>query len=117
MIVVMPFGHTPQRADAPGLWQSVTGSQDEGETLVETAIREVRELHHNKDTGNRACLAVTNRENYRGVAGYTVATNVFAFFAVAVLVAVGRRRTGERRRTDYRRPRPSSTCLPDRRSR
>lgn len=32
-----------ERADAPGLWQSVTGSQDEGETLTETAIREVRE--------------------------------------------------------------------------
>jgi dATP pyrophosphohydrolase len=32
-----------ERADAPGLWQSVTGSQDAGETLVETAIREVRE--------------------------------------------------------------------------
>lgn len=32
-----------ERADAPGYWQSVTGSQDEGETLVETAVREVRE--------------------------------------------------------------------------
>ena len=32
-----------ERADAPGFWQSVTGSQDEGETLIETAIREVRE--------------------------------------------------------------------------
>jgi dATP pyrophosphohydrolase len=32
-----------ERADAPGYWQSVTGSQDPGETLVETAIREVRE--------------------------------------------------------------------------
>ena len=32
-----------ERADAPGLWQSVTGSQDQGETLVQTAIREVRE--------------------------------------------------------------------------
>ena len=32
-----------ERADAPGLWQSVTGSQDEGETLEQTAIREVRE--------------------------------------------------------------------------
>ena len=32
-----------ERADAPGYWQSVTGSQDAGETLVETAIREVRE--------------------------------------------------------------------------
>ncbi|MBU1663860.1 MAG: dihydroneopterin triphosphate diphosphatase [Gammaproteobacteria bacterium] len=32
-----------ERADAPGYWQSVTGSQDAGETLRETAIREVRE--------------------------------------------------------------------------
>jgi len=32
-----------ERADAPGLWQSVTGSQDAGETLTQTAIREVRE--------------------------------------------------------------------------
>jgi dATP pyrophosphohydrolase len=32
-----------ERADAPGYWQSVTGSQDEGETLEQTAIREVRE--------------------------------------------------------------------------
>ena len=42
--------HTPalevlllERSDHPGFWQSVTGSQDEGETLRETAIREVRE--------------------------------------------------------------------------
>lgn len=42
--------HTPdlrvlllERADHPGYWQSVTGSQDEGETLEETAIREVGE--------------------------------------------------------------------------
>lgn len=32
-----------ERADAPGFWQSVTGSQDDCETLEETAIREVRE--------------------------------------------------------------------------
>jgi dihydroneopterin triphosphate diphosphatase len=32
-----------ERADHPGYWQSVTGSQDEGETLEQTAIREVRE--------------------------------------------------------------------------
>jgi dATP pyrophosphohydrolase len=32
-----------ERADAPGYWQSVTGSQDEDETLQQTAIREVRE--------------------------------------------------------------------------
>ncbi len=32
-----------ERADAPGLWQSVTGSQDPGEALRQTAVREVRE--------------------------------------------------------------------------
>ena len=32
-----------ERADHPGYWQSVTGSREQGETLAETAIREVRE--------------------------------------------------------------------------
>jgi dATP pyrophosphohydrolase len=32
-----------ERADFPGLWQSVTGSQEPGETLLETANRELRE--------------------------------------------------------------------------
>jgi dATP pyrophosphohydrolase len=32
-----------ERADRPGFWQSVTGSQDEGETLRQTAAREVAE--------------------------------------------------------------------------
>lgn len=32
-----------ERADHPGYWQSVTGSQDEGETLAQTAKREVAE--------------------------------------------------------------------------
>ena len=42
--------HTPalevlllERADHPGFWQSVTGSQHEGETLEQTAGREVLE--------------------------------------------------------------------------
>jgi dATP pyrophosphohydrolase len=42
--------HTPdlkvlllERADHPGFWQSVTGSQDDGEALRDTAIREVGE--------------------------------------------------------------------------
>ena len=42
--------HTPdlqvlllERADRPGFWQSVTGSQDEGDTLEQTAVREVFE--------------------------------------------------------------------------
>jgi dATP pyrophosphohydrolase len=40
--------HTPdlrvlllERADYPGYWQSVTGSQEAGETLVQTATREL----------------------------------------------------------------------------
>ena len=32
-----------ERADAPGYWQSVTGSQETGETLIETATRELFE--------------------------------------------------------------------------
>jgi dihydroneopterin triphosphate diphosphatase len=42
--------HTPdlrvlliERADAPGYWQSVTGSQEAGETLAATAVRELLE--------------------------------------------------------------------------
>lgn len=32
-----------ERADKPGFWQSVTGSQEPGETLEQTAIRELEE--------------------------------------------------------------------------
>ena len=32
-----------ERADRPGFWQSVTGSQEEGETLRQTALRELAE--------------------------------------------------------------------------
>ena len=32
-----------ERADHPGFWQSVTGSQDPGESLADTAAREVAE--------------------------------------------------------------------------
>lgn len=49
-ISVLVVIHTPdhqilllERADHPGWWQSVTGSQEPGETLRQTAIREVRE--------------------------------------------------------------------------
>jgi len=49
-VSVLVVIHTPdrqvlllERADHPGWWQSVTGSQNPGEILVETAIREVRE--------------------------------------------------------------------------
>ena len=49
-VSVLVVVHTPdlqvlllERADRPGFWQSVTGSQDEGETLQQTAARELRE--------------------------------------------------------------------------
>lgn len=32
-----------ERADKPGFWQSVTGSQEAGETLEQTAARELKE--------------------------------------------------------------------------
>ncbi|HEX7234410.1 MAG TPA: NUDIX domain-containing protein, partial [Nitrosospira sp.] len=49
-ISVLVVIHTPdmqilllERADHPGYWQSVTGSRNPGETLVQTAVREVAE--------------------------------------------------------------------------
>ncbi len=49
-VSVLVVIHTPdnqvlllERADHPGWWQSVTGSQDPDETVLQTAIREVGE--------------------------------------------------------------------------
>jgi dATP pyrophosphohydrolase len=49
-VSVLVVVHTPalevlllERADRPGFWQSVTGSQHEGESLRDTAAREIRE--------------------------------------------------------------------------
>jgi dATP pyrophosphohydrolase len=49
-VSVLVLVHTPdgrvlliERADRPGFWQSVTGSQHSGETLPETAARELAE--------------------------------------------------------------------------
>ena len=49
-VSVLVIIHTPdmqilllERADHPGYWQSVTGSQNQGETLSQTAVREVAE--------------------------------------------------------------------------
>lgn len=50
-----------ERADRPGFWQSVTGSQDAGETLLQTAHRELAE-----ETGivaDAAALSDWQREN------------------------------------------------------
>lgn len=47
-VLVVIYTHNLQillleRADHPGYWQSVTGSQNPGETLLQTAAREVKE--------------------------------------------------------------------------
>ncbi len=49
-VSVLVVVHTPdlqvlllERADRPGFWQSVTGSQHAGETHGQTAVRELRE--------------------------------------------------------------------------
>jgi dihydroneopterin triphosphate diphosphatase len=49
-VSVLVLVHTPElevllleRADRPGFWQSVTGSQNAGETLEQTAVRELHE--------------------------------------------------------------------------
>jgi dATP pyrophosphohydrolase len=66
--------HTPdlqvlllERADYPGHWQSVTGSQEAGETLAETAARELHE-----ETGLVAAA-------YGGVRDWNV-SNVYEIF-------------------------------------
>ena len=66
-ISVLVVIHTPdlqvlliERADRPGFWQSVTGSQDEGETLRQTALREAEE-----ETGLNAQAGVLSDWNLR----------------------------------------------------
>jgi dATP pyrophosphohydrolase len=66
--------HTPdlrvlllERADFPGYWQSVTGSQEPGETLQETATRELSE-----ETGIDAA-------DYGGVVDWHL-SNVYAIY-------------------------------------
>ena len=57
-----------ERADAPGYWQSVTGSQESGETLAATATRELRE-----ETGIDA-------DRYGGVRDWKM-SNVYEIYA------------------------------------
>lgn len=51
-----------ERADHPGWWQSVTGSQEPGETLLDTVIREVAE-----ETGLDACAFALSDWGYHNV--------------------------------------------------
>jgi dihydroneopterin triphosphate diphosphatase len=56
-----------ERTDYPGHWQSVTGSQEPGETLAETATRELRE-----ETGIEA-------ERYGGLHNWNL-SNVYEIY-------------------------------------
>ena len=96
-VSVLVVVHTPalevlllERADRPGFWQSVTGSQDEeGEALRDTAVREVLE-----ETGLDASgyeLADWNRQNvyeiyqnWRGRYGPGVTHNTEHVFGLQV---------------------------------
>ncbi|MCU0842043.1 MAG: dihydroneopterin triphosphate diphosphatase [Thiobacillaceae bacterium] len=84
-VSVLVVIHTPdrqvlllERADHPGWWQSVTGSQDPGETLLETAVREVREetgldarRHELRDWGYRNVYEIYDCYRHRYAPGTT----------------------------------------------
>ena len=67
-----------ERADAPGLWQSVTGSQQGGEALEATAIREVYEetgldaTHYDlRDWASKTRYEIYERWRHRYAVGVT----------------------------------------------
>ncbi|MGE5522346.1 MAG: dihydroneopterin triphosphate diphosphatase [Rhodospirillaceae bacterium] len=67
-----------ERADRPGYWQSVTGSQDPGETLRETAVREVAEetgldteAYALSDWGKQNCYEIYPHWRHRYEPGVT----------------------------------------------
>src|SRR5688572_27021782 len=67
-----------ERADRPGFWQSVTGSQDEGESQRETAVRELKEetgldaeQHELADWGKQNVYEIYRRWRSRYAPGIT----------------------------------------------
>ena len=57
-----------ERADHPGFWQSVTGSQEQGESLMATASREVLE-----ETGiDVACYQLTDWQRHNAYEIYAI---------------------------------------------
>jgi dATP pyrophosphohydrolase len=84
-VSVLVVVHTPaldvlllERADRPGFWQSVTGSQNEGEALRDTAVRELREetgldaAHHElTDWGKQNRYEIYQRWRARYAPGVT----------------------------------------------
>ena len=96
-ISVLVVVHTPalevlllERADRPGFWQSVTGSQDaEGEALRDTAVRELKEetgldvsSHELTDWGKQNRFEIYQRWRSRYAPGVT--HNTEHVFSLAV---------------------------------
>lgn len=88
-----------ERADRPGFWQSVTGSKDSpGESLLETAVREVAE-----ETG----IVIGSRDDASaGSAGGTVAIDCLRDWQVANVYEIyevwrGRYAPGVTRNTEH----------------
>lgn len=92
-VSVLVVIHTPgldvlllERADRPGFWQSVTGSQHAGETLTQTAARELHEetgldaaQHRLVDWGKHNVYEIYPHWRYRYAPGITHNTeHVFA---------------------------------------
>jgi dATP pyrophosphohydrolase len=101
-VSVLVVVHTPdlqvlllERADRPGFWQSVTGSQDDGESLRETAVRELKEetgldaaAHVLADWSKQNVYEIYRRWRSRYAPGITHNTEHVFGLVVAAPVAV-----------------------------
>jgi dATP pyrophosphohydrolase len=111
-VSVLVVVHTPahdvlllERADRPGFWQSVTGSRHEGESLAQTAAREVREetgldvaAHRLTEWGRQNRYEIYPRWRHRYAPGVTHNTEYVFDLEVPAGVAI---RLAPREHTRY----------------
>ena len=105
VVIYTPAGEVLmlERADAPGFWQSVTGSRDGEESLIETVAREVQEetgidvaAHELSDWGYQNRYEIYARWRHRYAPGVTHNTEHVFGLRVRSRVAV---RLSEREHT------------------